>query len=123
MQSANDDQRRPGRKSTGGVEYRAKAWWGRFTDSRGQRFRLRLGTWPNSPQGEARAIDSLDEKDIMRGLSFPRRGQEAREETNDQTTIREHHFSFPSAPAISAINAAATGSGSFVLRASRMVAM
>ncbi len=56
------EQPKPGRKATGGVEYRAKAWWGRFTDANGKRFRLKLGTWPRSSQGEARARESAAAK-------------------------------------------------------------
>jgi len=52
------------RRARGSVEYRQSrdgrpgAWWGRFTASDGSRPWVELGTWPNSPQGRARAKET-----------------------------------------------------------------
>ncbi len=37
------------------VEYSTGAWWGGFSDANGRPFRLKLGQWPRSAAGRARA--------------------------------------------------------------------
>lgn len=45
-------------QQVGSVEYCRGAWWGRVYDSVGHRVRWRLGEWPHSPEGEARAREA-----------------------------------------------------------------
>lgn len=50
------------REITGSPKYEDGAWWGRVPDGHGRTTRMRLGEWPNSPQGKARAIETARHK-------------------------------------------------------------
>ncbi len=74
------------RPATGTVVFRpakgdeAAGWWGKITDAQGQRTPwMRIGDWPNSSQGKARAKETIaSHSEKLRELGFearPQRGQ------------------------------------------------